>query len=505
MEQGTVTVLRMFFWRCAKPQLLPAHKEKTMFQYRNVMADRALALALPQELERKEANSETLMTEIKKAIDDLGSAHDEFKKVNDQRIKTLEKKGATDVVLEEKLTKIGIDLDKLSEAKTALEKRLDTEKKEREELELRLQRAGTGKSSEGAADELKSFNLALASHASERKQVHEDMSAEGYAAYKAAFANLLRKDNRMLTTEEIKTLSVGSDPDGGYLVTPDVSGRIVKKVYETSEMRSIASQQTISTDFLEGIEDLDEAGAGYAGETSQGPDSKTPQIGKWRIPVFILDTEPKATQSILDDAGIDVEAWLADKVANKFGRFENVEFCTGASRIRGITSYPVLDDTAGSGVAWGSMGYVFTGTAGDFGSSAATTSDKLFDLVGILKNAYLPNANWVMRRSVITKIRKFKDTTGQYLWQPALAAGTPERLLDYPITRMEDMPALAANSLSIAFGDFKAGYQIVDRQGIRVLRDPFTSKPYVKFYTTKRTGGGVLNYEAIKFMKFGVS
>ena len=250
---------------------------------------------------------------------------------------------------------------------------------------------------------------------------------------------------------------------------------------------------------------LGEAGAGYAGETAQGSDTTTPQVGKWRIPVFIIDTEPKATQSILDDANVDVEAWLGGKVADKFARFENSEFCVGAAKIRGITSYATADDTAGAGVAWGSLGYVFTGTAGDFGATPATTSDKLFDLVGILKNAYLQNANWVMRRAVITKIRKFKDTTGQYLWQPALAAGTPEKLLDYPIVRMEDMPALAANSLSIAFGDFKAGYQIVDRAGIRILRDPYTAKPYVKFYTTKRTGGGVLNYEAIKLMKFGAA
>lgn len=475
-----------------------------MFHYRNVLADAAALAALGDEIECKEDNSAALMTEIKKAIDDLGTAHDEFKKANDERLKKVEK-GKTDVVLEEKLAKIGIDLDALSEAKAALEKRLDTEQKEREELELRLQRAGNGKASETAAEELKQFNLALASHAGERKSAHEDLNAEGYAAYKAAFAKLLRKDNRLLTAEEMKTLSVGSDPDGGYLVTPDVGGRIVTKVYETSEMRQIASQQTISTDALEGIEDLGEAGAGYAGENSQGSDATTPQVGKWRIPVYIIDTEPKATQSILDDANIDVEAWLAGKVADKIARFENSEFCVGASKIRGITSYPSLDDSAGAGVAWGSAGYIFTGTSADFGATAATTSDKLFDLVGILKNAYLKNANWVTRRSIITKIRKFKDTTNQYLWQPSLAAGTPERLLDYPVVRMEDMPALAANSLSIAFGDFKAAYQIVDRIGIRVLRDPYTSKPYVKFYTTKRTGGGLLNYEAVKFMKFGTS
>jgi HK97 family phage major capsid protein len=477
-----------------------------MYHFKKLSGVSALGMiAAAEALERKDDNVPELLKKVNDAINQMGKDFEVFKDENDKRIKEVAKKGSADVLIEDKLTKIGDSLDTLTEAKTALEKRIDAEKKEREELELRLQRAGVGEGGDKAVDELKQFNLSLASHAAERKSTHEDLTPEGYAAYKSAFAKLLRKDSRLLTADEMKTLMVGSDPDGGYLVTPDISGRIITKVYETSEMRQIASQQTISTDALEGIEDLGEAGAGYAGETSQGSDTTTPQVGKWRIPVFIIDSEPKATQSILDDANVDVEAWLGGKVADKFARFENSEFCVGASKIRGITSYTMADDTAGTGVTWGSLGYVFTGTSADFGATAATTSDKLFDLVGILKNAYLQNANWVTRRSVITKIRKFKDTTNQYLWQPSLAAGTPEKLLDYPIVRMEDMPALAANSLSLAFGDFKAGYQIVDRAGIRVLRDPYTAKPYVKFYTTKRTGGGVLNYEAIKFLKFGTS
>jgi HK97 family phage major capsid protein len=271
-------------------------------------------------------------------------------------------------------------------------------------------------------------------------------------------------------------------------------------------MRQIASVQAISTDALEGIEDLGEAGAGYAGEHAQGSDTTTPQVGKWRIPVYIIDTEPKATQSILDDAAVDVEAWLAGKVADKFARFENAEFVAGATKIRGITSYTNAADS-GSGVTWGTIGYIATGTSADFGSTVATTADKLIDVVGLLKNAYLPNANWVTRRSVITKIRKFKigATVDHYIWQPGLTLGAPETILGYPVKRMEDMPALASDSYSLAFGDFKAGYQIVDRMGIRVLRDPYTAKPYVKFYTTKRVGGGVLNFEAIKLLKFGAS
>jgi HK97 family phage major capsid protein len=221
--------------------------------------------------------------------------------------------------------------------------------------------------------------------------------------------------------------------------------------------------------------------------------------------VFNLDTEPKATQNLLDDAATNVESWLADKVGSKFGRFENKEFVTGAAnKIRGfVLGYPVaLDDGSGS-VPWGTIGYVATGVAGDF--AAAAKGDKLYDLMGALKNDYLINAAWFTRRSVITAIRKFKDGQNNYLWQPSFIAGQPETIMGYPVVRMEDFPAIAADSLSLAFGDLKQAYQIIDRQGIRVLRDPYTSKPFIKFYTTKRTGGGVVNFEAIKLMKFGTT
>jgi HK97 family phage major capsid protein len=275
---------------------------------------------------------------------------------------------------------------------------------------------------------------------------------------------------------------------------------MVKKVYETSPIRQIAAVQPISTDALEGMEDLGEAGCGYAGEHATSGDATTAQLGKYRIDVHIIDTEPKATQQLLDDAMVDVEAWLADKVGSKIGRFENSEFVNGAAnRIRGFCGYTTADDD-GTGVTWGQIGRVKTGVNGDF--AAANKGDKIHDLVGTLKSEYLNNARFVTRRSVVTAIRKFRDANGQYLWQPSLVLGTPEQLVGFPLVRAEDMPALAASSLSLAFGDFAQGYQIVDRQGFRVLRDPYTSKPYVKFYTTKRTGGAVINFEAIKLLQF---
>ena len=442
-----------------------------------------------------------MSNELATMLEEQGKAFDAFKETHAAELKKI------DVVTSEKLARIEAALDAAVEAKARIEKSIVAERKEREDLDLRLQKLGRGATGNDKFDlELKSFNDLVKSSAKERQTVYEEVTADGYREYKKAFASFMRKDHRLLNSEEVKTLSVGSDPDGGYFVTPDTGGRIVTKIYETSEMRQIASSMAISTERLEGIEDLGEAGVGYAGETSQGSDTTTPQVGKWTIPVWIIDTEPKATQSILDDSSIDIEAWLSGKVGDKFARFENSEFVVGATKIRGFTSYTTAADS-GSGVAWGSLGYVATGTSSDFGTTVATQADKLFDLMGTLKNAYLTNSRWATRRAVITKIRKFKTeaTVGPYLWAPGLTAGAPETILGYPVSRMEDMPTLAADSMSLAFGDFRTAYQIVDRTGIRVLRDMYTSKPYIKFYTTKRTGGGVVNFEAIKLMKFGAS
>lgn len=442
-------------------------------------------------------------TEIKGAFDKIGEAFEAFKTSHEEQLK---KSGANDPILAERLGKIEKSLDDAVEAKSKIEAALESEKKEREDLEARMNRHGVKATGEEAAKrelKLKELNQILVAHNADRKNAFQPLDEKGADEYKAAHATYLRKGDRLLSADEMKTLSVGSDPDGGYYVTPDTGGRIVSKVYETSPIRQIAAQQTISTDALEGIEDLDEAGAGYAGERTLSGDTKTPQIGKWRIPVFWIDTEPKTTQQLLDDSAVDIEAWLSGKVADKFARFENREFVVGASNIRGITSYPIALDS-GAGVDWGKIGYVKTGVNGDFAGS--NPADQILDLIGTLKAAYLPNAQFLTRRSVITKVRKFKDgTTNAYLWQPSFVLGDPERIAGFAVTRAEDMPTLAQDSLSMAFGDFKQGYQIVDRQGIRVLRDNLTSKPYVKFYTTKRVGGGVLNFEAIKFMKFGTA
>lgn len=436
------------------------------------------------------------MAEFKTLLDKQGEAFEAFKTTHEELKKN-------DTLTAEKLGRIEKSLDAAVEAKAKLDAAIVAEKKEREDLEARINRMGIKAGGDAEAKrelERKEFNIVLAANAAQRKKQFTELDEKGYDEYRKAQDHYLREGKENLTADEQKTMSVGSDPDGGYFVTPDTTGRMVKKVYETSPMRQYASVQTISTDTLEGIEDLGEAGAGYAGEQSQGSDTTTPQVGKWSIPVYWIDTEPKATQQLLDDAAVDIEAWLSDKVGNKFGRFENREFVLGsAAKIQGFLGYTTAADS-GSGVTWGQIGHVVTGVNGDFAASAK--GDKLYDLMGTLKSDYLEGAAWFTNRGVVTAIRKFKDGQNNYLWQPSFIAGQPETIMGYPVARMEDMPALATNSLSLAFGNMREAYQIVDRQGIRVLRDPYTSKPFVKFYTTKRVGGAVVNFEAIKVMKF---
>lgn len=441
-----------------------------------------------------------LHEELKSTIDQIGRRFEEFKAENDKNIK----RAVGDALAEAKLEKLGQAIDDLTGNKEDLEKRIKLEREEREELERKVNRLRLGG---GATDDveqkaLADFNIQVKSVARSRGlPLPADVDVEGYRAYKGAFNSMMRKDAKALTADEQKALQVGVEADGGYLVPADTSGRIVSRVFELSPIRSIANVQVISSDRLEGIADLGEAADGWVGETETRSDTNTPQIGKYEIPAFEQYAQPKATQKLLDDAAVDVEAWLARKVADRFARREGAAFITGTgvASPRGFTSYPVAV-TGDATRPWGTLEVVKTGVNGAFAGS--TPADILFDLEGAFKTAYLANAKIVTRRQVITAIRKFKDQQNQYLWQPGLQAGKPATLIGYPLVMAEDMPALGTGSLSLAMGDFQEGYQIVDRLGVRTLRDPYTDKPYVKFYSIRRVGGAVVNFEAIKFIQF---
>jgi len=426
--------------------------------------------------------------EIKKAasaIDALHAGFEEFKKANDERLAQIEKKGSADVVTEAKLQKIEADLEKAQ--KIADEAVLASK---------RQSRVVTDANGEAVDLDRKAQDWATM-NARRRGVVVGEFRANDMDGYKAAFDTFLRKGEEVMGPDERKALSVGTDPDGGYVVNPDLSGRIVMKVFESSPMRAYASVQVISSDALEGLFDLNEASSGWVGETDSRAETNTPQLGKWRIPAHELYAKPKATQKLLDDASINMEAWLASKVAEKFARDEANAFVVGngVNKPRGFLTY-----SSGTTLP-GTIERFDTGVNGAF-AAAPNGGDVLINALYGLKQQYRANATWFMNRATLKLTRKLKDSDGAYLWSPGIAAGQPASLLGYPVASFEDMPDPATDSLSIAVGDMREAYQIVDRIGIRTLRDPYSAKPYVEFYTTKRVGGDVVNFEAIKLIEF---
>lgn len=429
--------------------------------------------------------------DIRDVVDDLGRAFESFKEANDRRIREIETKGAADPLTEAKVNRLNQEITRTQEIVDFSRKRVD-------QLETAIKRAPMGENKNDEFAEAVDFMRS-------RKGFFVDASSvdmDAYRAYKSALRGYLRKNNAGSGPDEIKALSAGSDPDGGYWVTPDMSGRIASLVHETSPLRQVANIVTIGTDALEGTNDLDEATTGWVGETALRSETAAPQIGEWRIPVHEQYAEPRVTQKLLDDAQFDVEEWLSGKIADKLARMENAAFVNGNGnkKPRGFLTYA---HGVPSGSAWDVIEQVPSGGSGAFDTT--DPGDRLINLVFKLKANYRENAVFMMKRSTMAEVRKLKDGNDNYLWQPDFVARQGGTLLGYPVIEAEDMPAIAANSLSIAFGDFKAGYQIVDRMGVRILRDSFTAKPYVKFYTTKRVGGDVTNFEAIKLMKFASS
>lgn len=421
---------------------------------------------------------------IRTALFELGRSFEAFKDGNNDRLRQVEQKGHADPLTEMKVNRLNAEISRALDAADAAKRRVDL-------VETALSRTPSSRGDEWK--EAETFMI-------ERKHMLDSgFGVEAYRQYKQAFRHYIRKNNAGSGVDEIKALAAGSDPDGGFAVTPDMGGRIAALIRETSPMRKVANVVTIGTDALEGINDLNEATSGWVGETEARTETTAPKIGEYRIPVHEQYAEPRATQKLLDDAMFNVEEWLAGKIAERLSRMENEAFVSGngVRKPRGFLTYAAGTPSAGT---FNVIEQVLSGASGAFTSE--DPGDALINLVYALKSAYREKACFMMKRSTLAEVRKLKDGDGNYLWQPDFQLRQGGTLLGFDVVEAEDMPAMAANSLSIAFGDFNAGYQIVDRQGIRILRDAFTAKPYVKFYTTKRTGGDVVNFEAIKLMKF---
>ena len=387
---------------------------------------------------------ETKMTaSAKTKTSDTLAVFEAYKQTNDKRLAEIEKRGCSDPLTDERLARIDRQLEAL------------TLKASRPEL----------------------------SGAPAKTTKHND-----------AWSHYLRTgDESGLARLDIKSLSAGAGAEGGYTAPPELDRLIEARLTAASPMRQIASVRQTSAGVYQKPVSLG-ADAQWVGETAARTETTTNGLSLIEFPAGELYAMPAATQTLLEDTFADVDAWLADEVEASFSAQESAAFVNGdgAGKPKGFLNYTIVDDASHT---WGQIGSV----PGDF--TAADAAEQLIDLIYAPKSQYRANGRFVMNRRTVSAVRKLKDADGRYLFAPG-AGGEPATLLGYPVTEIEDMPDIGAGNAAIAFGDFKRGYLIADRQGARVLRDPYSAKPYVLFYTTKRVGGGVQNFDAIKTMVF---
>jgi HK97 family phage major capsid protein len=398
--------------------------------------------------------------DITNAFDEFLRAFEAFKSANDERLGELEKRSA-DVVTEDKVDRIN--------------RALDEQKRTLDELTLASARPAI---------------------AGERKATPQARES------KAAFERYVRAGDASGLLE-LKAMSAGSSPDGGYTVPLEIEQTIDRVLAKVSPMRAIASVRQIGGNvYRKPITTTGTTAGWLASETTTPAQTNTPTLSAIDFPTMELYAMPAATQTLLDDAQVDLEAWLAEEVQTVFAEQEGAAFISGngTTAPKGFLTETKVADASWE---WGKLGFIASGADGAF--AATDPTDALITLAYAPRQAYRANGAWLMNRKTEAAIRKFKDDQKNYIWQPGAAAGQPATLFGYPVAEAEDMPDIASNSYSIAFGDFSRGYLIVDRVGVRVLRDPYSAKPYVLFYTTKRVGGGVQNFEAIKLMKFAAS
>lgn len=398
--------------------------------------------------------------ELKETIQALGSAFEQFKAENDARLKEIEKKGHADPLLAEKVEKINADVSQIA-----------TMKKQMETLESVVAR-------------------------SEFQGGGSAISKEAVAKSKA-FNHLMRKGdiNSIKEMDVQASASTLSDPDGGFTVPEEVDKSIDRIQGTMSAMRRLATVRGISTDTYKKLVNQGGSTSGWVAEKGARAETSTPQLAEIAINTKELYAMPAATQTLLDDSAVDIGAWLASEVGIEFNEEEGNAFISGngVDKPKGIAAYSMV---ANSGYSWGKVGFIVSGHA-----TLLNNMDKLIDLQHALKTSYRNGAAFLMNDATCAVIRKVKDGDGNYIWRPGMLEGAPDTLFGKPVEYDDNIDDIGAGKFPIFYANFKRAYLIIDRIGTRVLRDPYTSKPYVLFYTTKRVGGGIVMYEAIKCLK----
>jgi HK97 family phage major capsid protein len=396
--------------------------------------------------------------ETKEAIENLTSSFETFKAVNDRRLKELEEKGAADVLSEEKLGRINEDIDRL-------QKKLN-----------KVYSAGQRPSLGG-----------------------DDGEASGREEKAAFYDGFIRKG--LLQGIEAKALNSLAGEDGGYAVPEELDRELEKRLRLLSPIRADAKVVSIGSSRYKKLVNVGGISSGWVAETDARPESDAPKLAEIDPPLGELYANPAATQVMLEDAHFDVEQWLGEELAEEFAIRENAAFVAGdgVNKPKGFLTYTTSANDDGSR-NFGEIQAIATGVNGDW--AVSDPADILIDLVHSMKAGYRSGAKFYLNTGLLAEIRKFKDQDGNYLWRPGLESGAASSLLGYPVVEVADMPDRAADSLSIAFANMRRAYTVTDRMGTKILRDPYSHKPYIHFYTTKRVGGAVTNDQAIKLLQF---
>jgi HK97 family phage major capsid protein len=421
----------------------------------------------------------------------------DFQAANDERLTEIEKKGGEDAITRQKVETINASI-------TELQKALEDQAKATARLSV-----GTGD-----GDINNEFNAARKFFAIATRQRNisaESVNTQAYQEYRNAFDTLLRKggDINNVSADVSNALSIGSDPAGGYFVPTEMSSEIEKRIFDTSPMRQISRVISIGASAWEApYKSTDGGNGGWVGEQEDRPATGNSKMGIQRIETHEQYAYPQITQSSLDDSAINLEGYITEEIEDVMGRVENAAFVSGDGimKPKGFLAYKDSAVTAKDGDRkWGQLQYVVSGHAGGFPNEAsgAGNPDALISMISALNPAYRDGASWVMNRTTEAEIRKLKDADGRYLvgFGDLRDTALNFNLLGSPIVNLQDMPDIASDAFPVGYGNFQKGYFIVDRMGIRLLRDPYTKKPYIGYYTTKRVGGDVRNFDAIKLLK----
>ena len=429
-----------------------------------------------------EKRDEPSIKSVSDALDKIATAFDEYKKTNDARIEAV-KSGTSTEALDAKLAKIDAHIDSLGEVKTKLEK-----------METKLSRPGAmdGGRQEGESKEAVEYRHAFL----DWMRAPNDHERQQKAAVAAKQLEAKNRDGRETRAAQTVT-STGSA--GGFALPEIIERQIARLSVDISPIRQIATVRTVGSPDYKELFDVNGAGFEWLGETDTRAQTNTPNLAEVAPTFGMASAKPQASEESLDDLFFDVENWLVSSAAEAIAQGEGAAFISGdgTKKPTGFLAGPTPVTTADSARAFGTLQYIASGQA----AALPTSADLFYDLVYALRARYRNNAQWVTSKLVLAALRKYKDTSGQYLWQPALTAGQPATFMGYGITEAEDMPAVGAGAFPLAFGDFKEGYLIADRVGMRITRDEITTPGYVKFYVRKRIGGKTRNSQSIKLLK----